>query len=160
MRLWNVWGCLAVAALACPLVIAQSERAGDAPEARATKAEQPEPPKLLVPANKIATLTDEQMRKLTEIATQAERDKEEIMRKAREASFALLTDAQKAEIEAFKQKAREAAAKRKAEGLKRKQERQRIKAEKAKLKATKKTNREATKPEQAGAPDPAAEEPK
>ena len=154
MRLGNVWGCLALAgAMLCTVVVSaqdEPETKGKEPEktlarkvttkpaTRPSKDAKEEGPKLLVPVNKIKTLTDEQLKKLTEIAAQAEKDKEAIMEKAREASFALLTEEQKAELGAYKQKAQAAAAARKEQAAKRREERQKAQAEKAKLKGQKK----------------------
>jgi hypothetical protein len=162
MRSWKPCGGLVIlGALALPVAWAQPEgqKAG-APAAESRRVEKPkqkpttrpvaakgddedlgadaEEVKVLVPVEKIKSLTDGQMAKLREIAARAEREKEAIMDKAREESFALLTEEQVAELAAYKEKAQAAAAERKAEAQKRREERQKARAERAKLKGEKK----------------------
>jgi Spy/CpxP family protein refolding chaperone len=161
MRLWKALSCLVIAgALTFPVALAQDDTPAPKPgrpaTTKAARAKDVSGPRMLVPADKIPSLTEEQRQKLIDIAAQAEKDKDAVMEKAREASMAVLTDAQREEFNASKRKAQEDAAAKKAERQKKKEERQKMRAEKAKVKGAKPTKpTDETKPaEGAGSEQP------
>jgi Spy/CpxP family protein refolding chaperone len=108
MKLWKVIGASVVAgALSVGFVAQAQDKAAKGAEKAAAKEKAPakaKAPKLPGAYANIASLTEEQKAKLSEIWAKADAERKAIEEKARTDMNAVLTDAQRAELQAAQQK--------------------------------------------------------